>query len=109
MHRNVRAVAAKQQSSSIGPASILTGSTTRGSTLLSNSGLLRNVNADKSAQFFASTCAEHRNLLALQADLEKTFGRGTFINISLTETMKKILKLERLSLQKWRDDNEERL
>ena len=87
------AVAAKQQSSSIGPASILTGSTTRGSTLLSNSGLLRNVNADKSAQFFASTCAEHRNLLALQADLEKTFGRGTFINISLTETMKKILKL----------------
>ena len=84
------AVAAKQSSYNSGPASILGGIGNSNNSSNSNN---INGNADKSAYFFASTSAEHRNLLALQADLEKTFGRGTFINISLTETMKKILKL----------------
>eukprot|EP00945_MAST-04E_sp_MAST-4E-sp1_P002931 g2931.t1 len=45
------------------------------------------------AKFSAAVSSEHRNLLALQADLEKKFGTGTFVDFSVTDTMRKLLKL----------------
>jgi hypothetical protein len=53
-----------------------------------------------SAQFMANVSAEHRNLLAIQADLENRYGAGTFVDFSIAETMRKLLRIGDLECTK---------